>query len=163
MKRHLFAITLAAGMLLAGALLAFYLHQDVKGQVLSQFNASQLLIARQAAGHIESYFDARSQDVRYLSSLTSLQRLDAKTMPADVQAMFTRLKTAYVEDIVVLDATGKIVYSTVGDTIGPDNASALERCQSTRARSGSWWRSPTRRSPLRRGKTSNRRLRDSLS
>src|SRR5450759_3129967 len=121
MKRHLSAITLAAGMLLAGALLAFYLHQDVKGQVLSQFNESQLLVARQAAGHIESYFDARSQDVRYLSSLPSLQHLDAKTMPADVQATFTRLKTAYVKNIVVLDAAGQVVYSTAGDAIGSDN------------------------------------------
>ncbi|MDO8795582.1 MAG: hypothetical protein Q7J25_13290, partial [Vicinamibacterales bacterium] len=72
MKRYLPAIALAAGMLLAGALLAFSLHQDVEEQVLSQFNASQLLIAQQAAGHIESYFDARAQDVRYLASLTSL-------------------------------------------------------------------------------------------
>ena len=122
MKRHLFGITLAAGVLLAGAFLAFYLHQDVKAQVLSQFNESQLLIAQQAAGHIESYFDARSQDVRYLSSLTSLQHLDAKTMPADVQATFTRLKTAYVKNIVVLDATGQVVYSTAGDASGSNNA-----------------------------------------
>src|SRR5450830_1014707 len=122
MKRHLSAITLAVGMLLAGALLAFYLHQDVKEQVLSQFNESQLLIARQAAGHIASYFDARSQDVRYLSSLPSLQHFDVKTMPVDVQAAFTRLKTADVKDIVVLDATGQVVYSTAGDAIGSDNA-----------------------------------------
>src|SRR5450759_4133346 len=124
MKRHLPAITLTAGMLLAGALLAFYLHREVKEQVLSQFNESQHLIARQAAGHIDSYVDARSQDVRYLSSLTSLQQLDAKTMPADVQAMFTSLKTAYVKNIVVLDATGKVVYSTAGDAIGSDATGA---------------------------------------
>jgi len=80
------------------------LHQEVTEQVLSQFNESQLLIARQAARQIESYLDARSQDVRYLSSLTSLRRLDVKTMPADVQAMFTRLKVAYVNNIVVLEA-----------------------------------------------------------
>jgi len=122
MKKHLFAVTLAVGMLLAGAFLAFYLHQEVKQQVLSQFNESQLLIARQAARQIESYFDARAQDVRYLSSLTSLQHLDAKTMSADVQATFTRLKTEYVKNIVVLDATGRVVYSTAGDAIGSDNA-----------------------------------------
>jgi PAS domain S-box-containing protein len=121
MKRHLPAIALAVGMLLAGAFLAFYLHKEVKEQVLSQFNESQLLIARKAASHIESYFDARSQDVRSLSSLTSLQHLDAKTMPADVQATFIRLKTVYVKNIVVLDATGKVVYSTAGDAIGSDN------------------------------------------
>src|SRR5450759_2928435 len=121
MKRHLSAITLAVGMLLAGALLAFDLHQDVKEQVLSQFNESQLLIAQQAAGHIASYFDARSEDVRYLASLPSLQQLDAKTMPTDVQAAFTRLKTADVKDIVVLDATSQVVYSTAGDAIGSDN------------------------------------------
>ena len=52
----------------------------------------------------------------------SLQHLDAKTMPADVQATFTRLKTAYVKNIVVLDAAGQVVYSTAGDAIGSDNA-----------------------------------------
>ncbi len=105
-------------MLLAGALLAFYLHQEVKEQALSQFNESQLLIARQAARQIESYLDARSQEVRYLSSLTSLRHLDVKTMPADVQATFTRLKTAYVRDIFILDALGRVVYSTAGGAMG---------------------------------------------
>ena len=32
MRRHLPAITLAVSMLLAGAFLAFYLHQDVKNK-----------------------------------------------------------------------------------------------------------------------------------
>jgi PAS domain S-box-containing protein len=121
MKRHVPAIALAVGMLLAGALLTFYLHQDVKRQVLSQFNESQLLIARQAAGHIESYFDARSHDVRYLASLPSLQHLDAKAIPADLQATFTRPEAAYVKNIVVVDATGKVVYATAGDAAGVDN------------------------------------------
>jgi len=108
-------------MLLAGAVLTFYLYQDVRQQVLSQFNESQLLIAQQAAERIESYFDARSRDVRYLASLTSLRRAEAKMMPADVRTAFTRLETAYVKSIVVLDATGKVVYATAGDAIGSDN------------------------------------------
>ena len=122
MKKHLPAIALAVGMLSAGAYLAFYLHQEVKAQVLSQFNESQLLIAQDTAGDMASYFDARSGDVRYLSSLTSLQHLDATTMPADIQATFARLKSGYVQDIVVLDSTGKVVYSATGSAVGAENA-----------------------------------------
>ncbi len=140
MKRHLSAIALAAGMLLAGAFLAFYLHQEVKEQVLSQFNESQLLLARQAARQIESYLDARSQDVRYLSLLTPLRHLDVETMPADVQATFTRLKTEYVRDIFILDALGSVVYSTADGAMG-----------STASYSGvdAWVRNPANKGAVR--------------
>jgi PAS domain S-box-containing protein len=118
MKRHLVGVTLAAGMLLAGALLAYYLHQQVKEQVLSQFNESQLLIAQQAARQIESYLDARSQEVRYLSLLASLHNIDVRTIPADVEATFTRLKAAHVKHIFILDALGRVAYSTAGGAMG---------------------------------------------
>ncbi|MFA5909825.1 MAG: ATP-binding protein [Vicinamibacterales bacterium] len=118
MKRHLSALVLVAGMLLAGALLAFYLQQDVKSQVIAQFNASQLLIARQAARQIESYLDARTFDIRRLFSLSSMRDLDVKAMPADVQATFGLLKAAYVQDISILDELGRVAYSTTGGATG---------------------------------------------
>lgn len=118
MQRHLSALILAAGMLLAGALLAFYLQQDVKSQVIAQFNASQLLIARQAARQIESYLDARAFDIRRLLSLSSMRHLDVKAMPADVQATVGLLKAAYVGDIFILDELGRVAYSTTGGATG---------------------------------------------
>ena len=62
MKIHLSVVVLTVGVLAAGALLAFYLHQEVKQEVLSQFSEAQLQIARQTVGQIDSYFDARTQD-----------------------------------------------------------------------------------------------------
>ena len=115
MRRHLPAVTLAAGMLFAGAFLTFYLYQNVRAQVLSQFNASQLLLAQQAAERIETYFTACTSDVRYLASRASVRRFSAKSMPADVQAMFTRLESAYASRVVVLDAGGAVVYATSGE------------------------------------------------
>ena len=118
MKKNLVLITLVAGVILAGVFLSFHLHQETKEKVLSQYNEHQLLIARQTARQIESYLHARSQDVRYLSSFPSLRHLDAKTMQSDVQANFNRLKTVHIKEIFVLDARGKVVYSTIGNAIG---------------------------------------------
>ena len=39
-------------------------------------------------------------------------------MQIDVQANFARLKTVHIKEIFVIDAKGKVVYSTVGDAIG---------------------------------------------
>ncbi len=113
-KTHLPAVVLAGGLLIAGGALAFSLNLNVRTQVLAQFNESQLLLARQAALHVESYFDARAEDLRHLASLASLRQLDPKTMPADVEITFDRLKTAYVTQVAVLDGAGRILYATAG-------------------------------------------------
>ncbi len=99
-------------------LLAFRLHQETREKVLSQFNKQQLMIAQLTATQVESYFNGRSRDVRYLSSLTSMQHFDVKTIPSDVQAYLERLRKAHITEIHVLDGKGKVVFSTSGDTPG---------------------------------------------
>lgn len=120
MRRHLFLVALTVGIVLAYAYLAFYLHQQVKEQVLLQFSESQLQIVQQVTGQIESYLDARSQEIRHLALLTSLRHVDLKAIPSDVEARFAGLKREHVEEVSVLDATGKVVYSSGGLAIGSD-------------------------------------------
>ena len=120
MRRHPFVVILIVGILLAGAFLAYYLHQEVKEQVVSQFTESQLQIARQTAGQIESYLDARSQDARQAALLTSLQPFDLEAMSPDLQARFARLKTRHVDEVAVVDPNGKVVYSTAAGAVGSD-------------------------------------------
>ncbi|MEK7373739.1 MAG: cache domain-containing protein, partial [Thermodesulfobacteriota bacterium] len=122
MKKNLAIIALTAGILLAVVFLTFHLHQTSKEKVLSQFNEHQLLIARQVAIQIESYFRARSNDVRWLSSFPSLRYRDKKKMPAVIQTNFKRLKAIHIKEISVLDEKGTVVYSTAGDAIGSNYA-----------------------------------------
>ncbi|MGE0273775.1 MAG: ATP-binding protein [Alphaproteobacteria bacterium] len=105
-------------MLLAGALLAFYLQRDVKSQVVEQFNASKLLVARLATRQVESYLDARTFDIRRLMSLSSMRGLDVKAMAADVQATVGLLRAAHVQDVSILDEQGRVAYSTTGGATG---------------------------------------------
>ncbi|MDO8738720.1 PAS domain S-box protein [Candidatus Deferrimicrobium sp.] len=121
MKKNLALLTLVAVVLLAVVFLAFHLQQQTEEEVLSQFNERQLLIARQTARQIESYFHSSSQDARYLSSLTSVQHFDVKTMRTDIQAYSKRLETVHIEGVSVLDEKGKIVYSNGADAIGSNH------------------------------------------
>ena len=118
MRRQLYAIALAIGVLLAGAYLTVNLHQEVKKQALSQFGESQLLIARHVAGEIKTYLDARVHDVKHIASLTSLLHLGATTMPTDMWVSLVDLKAAPVEDIFILDAEGNVAYSMTENVIG---------------------------------------------
>jgi PAS domain S-box-containing protein len=137
MQRRLPAIALAVGTLLAAALLSIYSQRSVNEQALSQFHESQLLLARHVAARIEAYLDGRSHDVRYLASLASLQRLDARAMPADVEAAFSPLERAFIKNIVVLDATGRVAYATAGDASGSDSiGSELDAWARTPANKG---------------------------
>lgn len=122
MRRHPFVIILIVGTLVAGAFLAFYLHQEVKKQVLSQFRETQLQMARQAAEQIESYVEARTQDARHAALLASVQHLDLESMPRDVEARFASLKTRHVDEVAVVDAVGTLVYSTTRSAVGSDYA-----------------------------------------
>jgi len=114
MKGRLVPIALIAGTLLAGVFLAVHLHLETREKVLSQFNGNQLLIARQAAGQIESYFLARSRDLRNLSSLASLRHLDRNAIAADIRANIDRWNKEHIKEIIVLDAKGASPIPRVG-------------------------------------------------
>ena len=118
MKKNLAIIALTAGILLAVVFLTFHLHQTSKEKVLSQFNEHQLLIARQVAIQIESYFESRSEDIRYLSSLPYFRRRDGERMPSDVLTNFKRLRTIHVKEISVFDDKGTVVFSTTAGAAG---------------------------------------------
>ena len=91
MRKNLAIIALTAAALLAVLFMVFQLHQTSKEKVLSQFNEHQLLIAKQVASQIESYFRSCSQDLRWLSSHAHLQGTDREEMVSDVQANFERI------------------------------------------------------------------------
>lgn len=117
-RRHRFLVALAAGIVLAYGVLAYYLHEEVKRQALLQFSESQLQIAQQVAGQLKSYVDARSVELRHLAMLTSVEHLDLHVVPSSLQARFAALKKEHVDEVSALDSTGKVIYSTGGLTIG---------------------------------------------
>ncbi len=140
MKRHLGVIVVVVVILVAGAFLAFYLHSQVKRQVLSQFSESQLLVARETARHLEAYLEARSEDVRHLASLDSLQRLDAARMAADLRSAAERLKAVHVTGIVVIGTDWRVIVST------PEGAAGAK---SANSEAYAWAKDPTSRGVVR--------------
>lgn len=118
MRKNLVTIVFMAGALLAVFFLTFHLHQISKEKILSQFNENQLLIARQVARQIESYFRSRSQELRWLSSLAVLQDPDREKMAAEIQSHFERLKRIHVNEISLLDKKGTVTYSTTAVAMG---------------------------------------------
>ncbi|MDP3097620.1 MAG: PAS domain S-box protein [Syntrophales bacterium] len=124
MRKNLVTIVLMAGALLAVFFLTFHLHQTSKEKILSQFNKNQLLVAQQVARQIESYFRSRFQDLRWFSSIASLQDTDREKMAADIQSHFERLKMIHVNEISLLDEKGTVSYSTTAAVRGANHSQA---------------------------------------
>jgi signal transduction histidine kinase len=119
MKRNLLIIILAGVVLVMVASLALHLHQQSKKEILAQFNEHQLDTAKQIAREIESHIRAYSIYVQMLAAIPSLQYLDRKRMPSDIQSHFEYVKQMHARTISVGDAKGKIVYSTLPGETGP--------------------------------------------
>ncbi len=124
MRKNLTTIVLMAVALMAVFFLTFHLHQTSKEKVISQFNENQLLIAQQVARQIESYSRSRFQDLRWLSSLASLQDLDKEKIASDIQSHFERLKMIHVTEISLLDEKGTVAYSTTAGARGANHSQA---------------------------------------
>ncbi|MCK9362548.1 MAG: EAL domain-containing protein [Syntrophales bacterium] len=122
MRKNLTVIILAAVGLLTVFFLTFYIHQTNKERVLSQFNNTQLLIARQTTRQIESYLRFRSSDLRRFFSSAALQDPGRKKMTVDILSNFERLKRFNIKEISLLDEKGTASYSTTAMAIGENHS-----------------------------------------
>ncbi len=127
MRRFLAPGALLVAILVGVVLLAFHLHRDAREKILSQFNKHQLLVAQLTAAQIEWYFNGRSRDALYISSLPSVRRRDMKTMPSDLRPYLARLSRAHIREVAVLDEDGKVLCSTAGGASGSDEARSAFR------------------------------------
>jgi PAS domain S-box-containing protein len=92
--------------------LAIYLHQVEKDEMLSQFQAHQLLIAQLTSSKIENFLHERSQNLLYASKLGQLQFGDTIQIKKILNSFFLQDKDKYVELASIYDVSGTTIVST---------------------------------------------------
>lgn len=85
--------------------------QATEKAAFDEFNQRQLVLAREAAGGIELYFDILVEELRALGRIPEVQHLDETPTRREIQRAFSKLESVGVNDIGVLDADGVLRYN----------------------------------------------------
>ncbi len=82
-----------------------------------EFNQRQLVLAREATGGIELYFEHLAGDMRALARMPEIQHLDEAPTRREIQYTFYELEQWDVNDVAVLDADGIVKYNVTANQI----------------------------------------------
>jgi hypothetical protein len=82
-----------------------------------EFNQRQLVLAREATGGIELYFENLAGDMRALARIPEIQHLDEAQTRREIQYMLYELEQWGVNDVGVLDADGVLRYNVAAPEI----------------------------------------------
>jgi signal transduction histidine kinase len=91
--------------------------QATEKAAFDEFNQRQLVLAREATGGIELYFENLAGDMRALARRPEVQRLDEAPTRQELQHTFDKLQTLGVNDVGVLDADGALRYNVAAPEI----------------------------------------------
>jgi two-component system cell cycle sensor histidine kinase/response regulator CckA len=87
----------------------FSVYNDVRDTTIAEFNAQQMLIAKQAAKGIQSLFDQYKRELTYLSSLDPIIPCSDKTKA--LMQSFLNSRSSEISAVTAVDAKGRIVYT----------------------------------------------------
>ncbi len=121
MKRKQFNILLSTAVvifLIFIAVLIFYLNKESEREIIALGEKQQVLTAKQIAISLESYFQARSQGLKVLSSFESIKLKKLEQIVDDVNSYYKYVKPRFVNSVSVFDENGKVIYSTSKELIG---------------------------------------------
>lgn len=105
-------IVIVALLLVAVVLaLGYQSFKAIEKAAFVEFNQRQLVLAREAVGGIELYFEHLAADMQTLARLPEIQHLDKVPTKREMQYMFYELDPWGVNDIAVLDADGIVRYN----------------------------------------------------
>ena len=97
--------------LMAGLLYLFFTtYRTVRQRAIDDFNAQQLMIARQAASSIESFFSFYQQELTFLTRIPVVVEMDARGRA--LLDIFYQNHASEIKAITRMDSSGRILYST---------------------------------------------------
>ncbi len=89
----------------------YQFYKTTESTTLHDFNQHQLVLAAEAAGDIEQFFEAIAGPLRTLGNIPGFSRLDEKIIRRMVALEFHDLESYGVNDIAVFDAAGTVRYT----------------------------------------------------
>ena len=88
-----------------------------------EFNQRQLVLAQEAAGGIELFFEALAADMKALGRRPEVQQFDEGPTRRDLQHTLEKLEPLDVNDFGVLDADGLLEYNVAASQIAGNDFS----------------------------------------
>ena len=104
-------IAIAISMLIAILIMGDLSFRATKKATFDEFNQRQLVLAREAAGGIELYFETMAGDMRALGWMPGVQYLDEAETRREIMHTFRRLELLGANDVAILDAAGVVRYN----------------------------------------------------
>ena len=96
---------------MAGLLSLFFsTYRTVRQRAIDDFNAQQLMIARQAARSIESFFSFYQQELTFLTRIPVVVEMDNRGQA--LLDIFYQNHASEIKAITRMDSTGRILYTT---------------------------------------------------
>jgi len=94
-------------------LLGQFFHQTLQGEMASQFNNQQLLLAQQVAANVESFIGHVYKDISVISRLPDILQVgrDRRTRTV-VEGIHFHLESDILVTIRVLDRSGRVLYDS---------------------------------------------------
>ncbi|MEI6126836.1 MAG: PAS domain S-box protein [Pseudomonadota bacterium] len=91
--------------------LLFFTYNEALFLIKEQFNNQQLFVATQTAGGIEKTIKSYVKTLEYIGTTTSGKTLTREESRSFLAQTFEFIKTAYVKDLILLDADGSVKVS----------------------------------------------------
>lgn len=126
MKTNIFLFALAVFIISLIITLNIFFQQSYQSEMAEQFNRQQLIIAKSIAKSIE-------EDIQHIEAWTlSLARLiaegsiDKRNLEGFISNSYSGLREEFSPNIKVLDSSGEVVYSSLGESLKPRDSELFQ-------------------------------------
>lgn len=106
--------------------LNIFFQQSYQSEMAEQFNRQQLIIAKSIAKSIEDYIQHVEAETLSLARLLGDRSLEDRSIEEFVNTAYPEASEKMTANIKVLDTTGKVVYSSLGESLKPRDAELFQ-------------------------------------
>lgn len=126
MKTNIFLFALAVFIISLIITLNIFFQQSYQSEMAEQFNRQQLIIAKSIAKSIEEdilHIEARTLS---LARLIAERKQDNRNLEGCISNSYSGLKEETSSNIKILDSSGKVVYSSLGESLKPRDSELFQ-------------------------------------
>jgi PAS domain S-box-containing protein len=129
MKTNIFLFGLALFIISLIITLNIFFQQSYQSEMAEQFNSQQLLIAKSVARNIEVELKHIEAEALALARVVADRRLEDKRLEEFIDYASYEVKEDMNADIKVIDAKGRLQYSSLGEPLNEGDIELLERAK----------------------------------
>lgn len=126
MKTNIFLFALAVFIISLIITLNIFFQQSYQSEMAEQFNRQQLIIAKSITKSIEEDIQHIETRTLSLARLIAERKPDSRNLEEFVNNHYSGLKEAASSSIKILDSNGKVVYSSLGESLKPRDSELFQ-------------------------------------